>query len=309
MDLKYLLDNNKYIITEGSVVERIRRNPSLQFDEYLANAKLIYNGNGREALTEIYKNYIDIARNADLPILILTPTWRANKERTEKAGCDISVNEDNFAFLDSIRKEYGDFAQKVLIGGLIGCANDAYNPSEALSMEAAEEFHSWQLEKLHNAGVDFYIASTLPNLMEAAGIAKAMSKFNIPYILSFVIRNDGTLLDGTTLHKAVSFIDSQVNPCPSFYMINCVHPSILGQALKAESSHLPLLKERLIGIQANTSDRSPEELDGSSELHCEDPDIFAEGLIQLHKEYGLKVLGGCCGTDERHIRAIAESHT
>lgn len=306
MDFESIVENNKFIITEGSIVERIRRSPSLQLDEHLANAKLIYSENGREALERIYKDYIDIAERADLPILILTPTWRANKERVERSGCNIlPVNEDNFRFLDELRKQYGQYSSKIFIGGLIGCANDAYNPKEALSAEEAEEFHSWQLEKLFSAGVDFFLASTLPNTLEATGIAKAMSKFNIPYIISFIIRKNGLLLDGIALHNAIFHIDSKTAPKPAYYMINCVHPTVLSKALKIESAFLPVLKNRLIGIQANTSAKSPEELDGITELQDEDPEIFAKSMCKLHMEYGLKILGGCCGTDERHIKAIA----
>lgn len=307
MNLTELIDTSNFILTEGSVVERIRRNPHLALNEHLANALLVYDDSGRKSLEEIYTDYISIGKEADIPILILTPTWRAGKERMEISGyLNRPVNEDNFKFLDSIRSRYGDYSQKIKIGGLTGCANDAYDPAQALSFEKAEQFHSWQLEKLYNAGVDFFIASTLPDLFEAAGIAKAMSKFGIPYIISFIVRKDGTLLDGRSLHNAVYFIDSIVDPKPSYYMLNCVHPSVAYAALKAEEPFLPVLKQRIIGIQANTSSKSPEELDGSVELHCEAPEAFAGGLFDLHNDFGFKILGGCCGTDDRHIRSIAE---
>jgi len=35
------------------------------------------------------------------------------------------------------------------------------------------------------------------------------------------------------------------------------------------------------------------------------PEVFGTSVALLHRELGLKILGGCCGTDDRHIRALA----
>ena len=135
-----------------------------------------------------------------------------------------------------------------------------------------------------------------------------MASFNIPYIISFIIRKEGTLLDGMPLDKAITLIDSQTNPKPAAYLVNCVHPTVLHNALKSESLNLQLIKERLPGIQANTSRKTPEELDGLNTLDSEDAEVFAEEMMKLHTGYGLKILGGCCGTDDSHICAIAEEY-
>jgi homocysteine S-methyltransferase len=88
-------------------------------------------------------------------------------------------------------------------------------------------------------------------------------------------------------------------------MINCVHPSVFEQALRREGVRSPLVRERLIGLQANTSARAPEELDGAERLESEDPDMFADAMMRLHTDLDIKALGGCCGTDDRHIACIA----
>lgn len=307
MNLINLINSSPFILTEGSVIERIRRDSHLELNPYISNSAFVYDSDGAEILREIYRQYIDIGQKYNLPILILTPTWRANKERIQKSGYShTDVNGDNFWFLNEIRKEYGVYSRSIFIGGLIGCANDAYKPEEALTAEEAEEFHKYQLEYLVRSGVDLLIASTLPALSEAKGIAKAMSKLNVPYILSFVIRKDGILLDGTTLPEAIRIIDDTTNPAPAFYMVNCVHPTVVDSTFEALSSSIDLIKPRLLGIQANTSRKSPEELDGMEILDTESPDSFSEAMINLYSQYGLKVLGGCCGTDNTHIEEIAK---
>ncbi len=306
MNFEAALNNYSFILTEGSVVERVRRNNEIQFDENLGNASLLYDKNGRKLLEAIYRQYIEVGKRYNLPMITLTPTWRANNERIAKAGLiNKNVNKEAFLFLDEIVKSYGEYATKIYIGGLISCRGDAYNPAEALSKEDAYEFHSWQLNNLAEVGVDFLKASTLPALSEAIGIAEAMRKTDLPYILSFVIRENGNILDGTPLNDVINEIDSTVFPNPVCYMVNCIHPTVFIKALEQN----PELNKRVMGIQANTSCKTPEELDDAAELDTEEPEIFAEHIKELHLKYKIKILGGCCGTDERHIEKIASGIT
>ncbi|MEE4354956.1 MAG: homocysteine S-methyltransferase family protein, partial [Desulfococcaceae bacterium] len=300
-----LLSDSETILTEGAVIERLRRNPSLTLNPHVYHAGFVYEPSDRDHLEKLYRQYMDAGFSSGLPILICTPTWRAGKERTEKAGYP-DVNQDAFRFMDNIRRTYGEYAEKIFIGGLIGPKGDAYHPEEALSEKEAFEYHRFQVQELTQAGADFLMAATLPALSEAAGISRAMAESGIPYIPSFVIRPSGTLLDGTPLHKAVSVIDSQVAPPPVCYLVNCVHPSVFHEAVSHEMKMMPDICRRIMGLQANTSAKSPEELENSEQLETENPASFAESMLKLHKSFGIKILGGCCGSDDRHIKEIAE---
>jgi homocysteine S-methyltransferase len=265
---------------------------------------------GRDVLGRIYRGYLDVGRRHGLPMIVLTPTWRASAARVERAGLDTeSVNREGCAFLADLVAEYGDYARSVYVGGLMGCVGDAYRPQEALSREDAAAAHAPQAQALAAAGVDFLLASTLPALSEALGMATAMAgaqtQHKTPYLLSFVVRPTGTLLDGTPVHEAVRQIDARVSPRPLCYLLNCVHPTIYERAMQSQLVRDPGLCERVIGLQGNTSCRAPEELDGLSFLDTEEPRAFAAAMLGLSRRYGARVLGGCCGTDERHIEWIA----
>jgi homocysteine S-methyltransferase len=186
---------------------------------------------------------------------------------------------------------------------MMGCKGDAYKPQEALTSDEAELFHEFQARALSNGGVDFLFGATLPSYHEALGLAKAMAKTKKPYILSFVIRSNGTLLDGTSLHDAFLNIDSSVLTRPLGYMVNCVHPSVLQSALLNHKKS-KIVKERLLGIQSNTSSKSPEELEGATELESEDFDSLINNMLELHNEHGLNIMGGCCGTNDKHIQKL-----
>lgn len=301
-----LLASSPCILGEGAVIERLRRNTNLELDPHLVNAAFIYSEKSRSALECICRQYLEIGREYGLPLLVSTPTWRANRERIAMAGYeDRNVNGDNAKYLNSLRVSYGNYAEKVIVCGLMSCRGNAYSPLEALDVAEAQHFHSWQAERLAESAVDVILASTLPAISEATGLAMALAATGKPYLISFVARPEGTLLDGTPLHEAIMAIDASVKPEPFAYMINCTHASFARAALLHPTHSSPLVRQRIVGLLANTAALSPEELDGSDSLVEEDPVTFGGTVAALHRDLGLKILGGCCGTDDRHIRALA----
>jgi len=302
------IQSQQPILTEGAMVERLRRNPDIALDPEIVHAGLIYSDNSRHALAKIYREYLSIGHRHNLPMLTLAPTWRANPERAAKAGFTTvdDLNRDCVEFLKEIRNEYGRYGRKIFVAGMLGCRGNAYNPGEALSAKDAEHFHTRQVAALASSGVDFIKAATLPAVSEALGIARAIGGTGVPAVLSFVIRPDGTVLDGTPLHKAIALIDSKTNPAPSFYMVNCVHPTVFKSTMARETAISDKVAARILGFQANTSAKSPEELDNLAYLDTTEPTLFAEMMLEIHRTFGTRILGGCCGTDNRHIEKIAE---
>ena len=305
MTFKEAVSLYPHIITEGSIIERLKREFTYPLDDALSNALMIYDEAGKSLLEKIYREYLDIAKSSDFPIMLLTPTWRTNSDRTKTANVEMkTINSDAFLFVDTIRKSYGNFSEKIFIGGLTGCKGDAYKPEEALSENDSYHFHKEQMQILADAGVDFLFASTLPALTEAIGIAKAMSETKIDYVISFVIRDNGKLLDGNLLTDAIRIIDESVSTPPLFYLTNCIHPDVLHKSFINLKDEDDILKKRLFGIQANASSKSPEELDTLENLDADSPANWAIGMVDLNKKYNLKILGGCCGTDARFISSV-----
>ena len=301
-----LLTQSPAILGEGAVIERLRRAPGIQLDDHVVNSAMIYQESGRAALATIYRQYLAIGQRYQLPLLLSTPTWRAGRERIAAAGlAGRDLNGDNTRFLGKLRDGCGDYARQVAICGLMSCRGDAYKPDEAMSADAAAGFHGWQADALAAAGVDFLLAATLPALSEALGLARAQAATGLSYLISFVARREGTLLDGTPLSLAIATIDAAVTPRPLAYLVNCTHASIFRSALLNERNSSPLVKQRVIGLLANTAALSPEELNERTELVEEAPEVFGRSVAALRSELGMKILGGCCGTDERHIACLA----
>ena len=298
------------LLTEGALIERLRRDSTVALDPQVLHAGFVYEQRSRERLCGLWRQYLDIGREHHLPMLIQSPTWRANPERLAFADlADRDVNGDGVRLCSTVRAEYGDYAASIFIAGLIGCRGDAYRPQEALRKREAAEFHAPQLRALAAAGADLLMAATLPALSEALGIAEAMAATGLPYLLSFVIRSTGELLDGTPLSEAVGIIDNGTHPRPTGYLVNCVHPTVFARAVAGRPALAELVPDRVLGLQGNTALLSPEELDGLDHLEATEPRLYGEQMRRLHEWFGLKILGGCCGTDERHIAAIATQLT
>ncbi len=302
-----VFEKRNLILTEGSIIERLRRDFNYPLDENLLNAAMLYDDAGRKILEEIYSDYIKLGLDRNMPVIILTPTWRANSERTKNSPfANKNINGDAFDFLNAIRNKFISNKENIFIGGLMGVKGDSYKPEEALNTEEAYLFHLWQAKRLADAGADFLIASTVPSIKEAAGISKAMAEQNTPYIISFVVRPSGNLLDGTSLDEAINIIDAAIEPNPLAFMVNCVHPTIFIQALKNYSAD-NIIHKRLYGLQANASDKSPEELDNADMLHSDDPANWGVLMAELNNQYNMKILGGCCGTGSNHIKCLLDN--
>ena len=302
MDFEKYYARSPLLLMEGALGERLKREYALVFDEQVAMAGLVYQEEGRRALRALWLGYAAIAQAHGLPFLATTPTRRANRERVERSLYDAGILEENLRFLREVRREQ---RARMFVGGLMGCRGDAYSARDVLCEEEALRFHAWQAERMAGAGADFLYAGIMPALAEAKGMARAMAATGVPYIISLYLDRSGRLPDGTRLHDAIAAVDSGAAPPPVCYMTNCVHPQVLLEALEQPFNRTELVRTRFHGIQANASPLTAQELDGSAQLLTSPPEELAEGMLALKGLIDLRIAGGCCGTDDAHIEAIA----
>ena len=303
MTLAEVLRGAQLILTGGSMYERMRRDGRVHFDPDIAHAALIYDDGARALLETVHREYLEVALRHSLPMLVGASTWRASGERVERSRYrGKEVNQDNVAFVRDLIARAEATAPPRLVMGILGVKGNAYRPGEALDPEAAGQFHAYQVSALTDAAPDLIMAATLPALGEARGIARLLDESGLPYLLSFVVRDDGTLLDGTPIAEAFDRIDAERSRSPVGYFVNCVHPAVLDKALNRSPAWVA---ERILGLRANTSTLRPEELDVAEELITEEPTVLAAEMRRVQRRHGLKILGGCCGTGADHIDQIA----
>ncbi len=304
MSFENIFFKSKVILTEGALAERIKTEFKIETDEFIKHAGLIYDH--PEVLELLYRQYINIGQMSNLPIMIMTPTRKANHDSIEKSYFqNQNILSDACVFLNGIKKSYKEYSNKIMIGGLLGCKGDAYSTHIKLSERESYLFHKPQTMQFQKEKIDFLFAGIMPEINETIGMAKAMAETNLPYIISFMIKKDGCLIDGTLLSDAMKIIDDKVSPRPICYMTNCIHPTNLITALNCEENKNGQLK-RFSGIQANASILSPEELESCNAIQQDDFKILADEMYHLKQHYNLKIFGGCCGTNDKFLKILTK---
>lgn len=288
------------MLTEGAIAERLRRRDDLELHPSLFNTPLIYDEYGRRCMEEIYGQYRHIAGRRNIPVLLCAPTWRVDRNRIREAGFGLELNRDAVKFMRGLQTLWHEETAPVFVGGLIGPKNDCYTAAEALSAKDAREYHRWQIMELAESGVDCIVAQTFPAVSEALGVAKACSEAGVVYIISFVLNRNGFILDNVPLAQGIAFIDKETENKPVGYMVNCVFPTFI-----RASEQPPELFDRLVGIQANASSKDHDQLENSTVLQQDSLDDWGEKMLELNRQYGVKILGGCCGTDDMYIDYLA----
>lgn len=253
---------------------------------------------------EYFLDYLRTGAELGYGLVLETLTWRASSAWGAGLGYDEGrlrdVNQRAAAFLLDLRDAEADTT--VVVSGCIGPRGDAYTDLGSADAAAAHRYHQPQVEILADAGVDMVSALTLTNPAEAIGISRAAVASEIPVVISFTVETDGVLPTGMSLAEAIAAVDDATDQAPEYYMVNCAHPEHF-RGLFDESD--PSL-DRIRGVRANASRQSHAELDESEVLDDGDPTEFGLQLAALHAEIPrITVLGGCCGTDHRHIEAVA----
>ena len=288
------------VLLEGALSERLKAEYGLRPHPDVAWAALARDDRGRAALTALWREYAAVAQARGLPFWAATPTRRANRARMRAAGLDAGLMRDNVALLREALPE------GAACGGLMGCYGEAYTGRGALTRADARAFHAWQADALARAGADFLYAAILPTLPEALGLAEALQDTGLPYLVSFMLRRDGCLPDGTTLHAAMAALEAALVRPPLGYMTNCVHPDVAAAALSQPCNRTALVRARFVGIQPNASPLPPEALEAAQGPQTSTPEDLAAATARLMAVQPLLLVGGCCGTDAAHLAALAD---
>jgi S-methylmethionine-dependent homocysteine/selenocysteine methylase len=267
---------------------------------------LFKNAAGRKGLRDYFARYAAIAKAHGLGFVLESPTWRANPDWAGKLGYSVAdltrINRDAIALMVELRGEFETARSPMVISGCFGPRGDGYDPGRKMSANEAEDYHAFQAETFAASDADMVTAITMNYVEEAIGIARAAAAAGIPSAISFTVETDGRLPTGQSLESAIAAVDEATGSAPAYYMINCAHPTHFESALRAGASWTG----RVRGLRANASTRSHAELDQATELDAGNPVELGKQYSMLRGKLGkLNVLGGCCGTDHRHIEQIA----
>jgi S-methylmethionine-dependent homocysteine/selenocysteine methylase len=269
---------------------------------------LLADPDSRARLRRYYDGYLDIARRNSAGFVMETPTWRANPDWAERLGYSPArlddANRAAITLAEEVRAAAVADGVPTVVSGCIGPRGDGYEPASAMTAEEAEAYHSVQIATFAETSADQVTAITMTNAEEAIGIVKAAAAAGIPSAISFTVETDAKLPTGQSLHDAIDQVDEATDAGAAYYMVNCAHPVHFAPALEHEGPW----RNRIVGLRANSSRRSHAELDEATELDEGDPrELGAQHAALQDRLLAVRVLGGCCGTDARHVAAIVSA--
>lgn len=301
-----LLNDSRLFLTDGGFETTLFFKEGFDAPEFAA-IMLMDDVNARTAMRNYFRRFLAMAEAAGTGYVLDTNTWRGGTHWAPALGVSKSellrLNRDAVQFARNLRAEWVERVSPILLSGAVGPAGDGYAPDQLFDPVTAHRKHAPQIETLASAGVDFISALTITHPGEAIGIVLAAVEVDLPSVVSFTLETDGRLPTGQTLGEAIRVTDAATDGAPLYYMVNCAHPDHFRGTFEQGGGWL----SRIGGIRANASRLSHAELDESTELDEGDPEEFGAA----HSDYArllpnLRVVGGCCGTDHRHVACISQ---
>lgn len=295
-------------LSDGGIETTLIFREGLELPDFAAFDLIMKHEAGYQALENYFRTYAALAKNYQVGLVLESATWRANPDWATKLGYSSTalaeVNRQAIALLHNIRQAYETEPSPMVISGCLGPRGDGYIPACAMTADAAADYHLPQITTFRDTDADLVTAITMNYVEEAIGIAAAAQSVGMPVVISFTVETDGKLPTGQSLQEAIAQVDQATNQAPAYYMINCAHPTHFAETLATEAPW----SERIRGIRANASAKSHAELNESATLDDGNPEELGNQYRDLKQRFPqLNVLGGCCGTDERHIEAICKA--
>lgn len=295
---------NKLFLTDGGLETTLIFHQGINLPEFAA-VDLLKDALGYEVLYKYFRTYANLANAYGVGFVLESATWRASIDWGAKLGYSrqaiAELNHKAIDLLHEIRTDYETDAAPFVISGCIGPRGDGYSPTDKMEANVAEAYHTFQVAIFREARADLVTAMTINYVEEAIGIVQAAKCYDMPVVISFTVEIDGCLPTGQSLQSAIAQVDAATGGYPSYYMINCAHPFHFAHLFL----HREAWVERIGGIRPNASVKSHAELDEADELDEGNPQALGIQCATLQAKLpNLRVLGGCCGTDQRHVAEI-----
>ena len=296
--------DDRLFMTDGGLETTLIFHEGIELP-YFAAFTLLATEQGTERLRNYYRRYAQMAQSHGLGLMLESPTWRASRDWGEKLGYYrerlAQANRKGVALMHEIRDAYETPESPMLVSGNIGPRGEGYRVERAMTVRQAFDFHAEQIGTFAQCGVDLVSVFTMNYVEEAVGVALAARADELPCVVSFTVETDGRLPTGQSLAQAIEHTDAATDGHPAWYMINCAHPTHFNHVLREEGAW----RQRVRGLRANASKRSHAELDEAPDLDAGDPVALGAEYLALRPWLPrLAVVGGCCGTDHRHVASL-----
>jgi 5-methyltetrahydrofolate--homocysteine methyltransferase len=244
----------------------------------------------KEALIKLQKSYVEAGSH-----IVYAPTFTGNRIKLEEYELADRLEEINKTLVEISKEAVGG---KALVAGDMTMTGQQLFPLGDLLFEELVEVYKEQAKVLYEAGVDLFVVETMMSLQECRAAVFAIREIcELPIMVTLTYNEDGRTLFGTPPETAVVVLQSIGVDAIG---INCsTGPMEMVEHVRtmAEYSTIPIIAKPNAGLP---------ELDGKKTVYRMSPEKFAEAGKALVSA-GAAIVGGCCGTTEKHIKALAEA--
>lgn len=298
--------SGELFLTDAGLETDLIFNHGIEIREFAAHT-LLPDAAGREALASYFRGFLSLAREMETGFILDSQTWKAHTHWAEDLGASEdelrAANSEAIAFIAQLRDAFSTNAKPIVLNGVIGPRGDAYAPEVEVAVHEAEQYHAKQLDWLAETDIDMVTALTFTQSDEAIGFVRAARRAGLPVVVSFTVETDGNLPTGQPLKEAIGAVDQATNSSAAYFMVNCAHPDHFSRILEDAD-----WARRIRGIRCNASRKSHAELDESETLDAGDPvELGGQYKTIKTKMPWLNIVGGCCGSDLRHVTQIARA--
>ena len=294
-------------LTDGGLETTLIFHEGVELPDFAAFL-LLQTPQGRATLKAYYERYLAIAAADGMGFILESPTWRASPDWAARQGLSRGrldqLNREAIGLMLELRDAWKARVPRIVVSGCVGPRGDGYDPGQVMTADEAAHYHLDQVTAFAAAGADMACAITMTNAPEAIGVVRVARAVGLPVAISFTVETDGRLPTGQTLGEAVAAVDAATNGAAAYFMVNCAHPTHFASALEGDAAWV----QRIGGLRANASKRSHQELNEAPDLDDGNPqELGAEHAALLRRHGHIRVLGGCCGTDHRHVAAMSRA--
>ncbi len=241
-----------------------------------------------DIVSEVHRDYVKAGAD-----VIETNTFGANRFKLAPHGLEGKVYEINLKGAQLARKVA---QEKTFVAGSVGPLGVQIEPLGKMSFDEAKDAFKEPIKGLLDGGVDLIILETFSLVAELLQAIRAVRELSgdIPLIAQMTINDDGRLLSGASLQSfVVGVADCRVDAIG----LNCsVGPKAMLEALE----DLRTMTELPVSVQPNAG--LPQNIGGRN-IYMTSPEYVAE-YSKRFIQTGAVIVGGCCGTNPNHIRAI-----
>ena len=256
-----------------------------------------WNLNAPEKVCQHYRAFIEAGSD-----IVLTNSFGGTANRLKLHKLDDQVFEVNKRAAELLKEEIAAAGREVVCAGSVGPTGDLFEPLGALTLDVGIAAFIAQMEGLKAGGADVAWIETMSSDVELQAALKAAATVGLPAVSTMSFDTNGRTMMGISPKHFAELVHGCETERPIAFGGNCGTgaPDLMTGLLSMKDS---LGETDIMVAKANCG--IPQYKDGH--IHYSGtPELMADYAV-MARDLGVRIIGGCCGTQPEHLKAMREA--